>query len=461
MTTRTWNGVSGNFTDAGSWSPNVVPVAGDVAIINSGTVQLQSNPSGVSFQLTQRSGSPVSTTLNLSNIMLDNTVPLIVSDQNDYSNTGPTIGIDQTVGIAATDSFFGGKVNFSFNNGATLVNTGTLDFYGSSPLTNPGGTLQNSGTIALLNPMALAQSAVLDAAVTGIGTIALGAYTQVAFAGPVAAGQTILLNDGSAGRQTIELSAPSSFSGVISGFSQGDTIKVDNTPYTNATYTSSGNTGVLRLYSGLTLEASLTFSGTYSLGSFGLLYANAGNGVSTLQITTTAVNAQSGGLPAGYANGGGGGATYRFFDTTFGTHFFTADANEAATVKATRPDLVEEVNNFGSVTQSDPNAAPIYRFFDTVHGTHFFTASVLEAQAIQQTRSDLTPEPASTFYEHSAQQAGDVPVYRFFDTALGTHFYTGSQTEYAGITNPGSATYRANLTFEGIGFYAPAGSHFV
>ena len=55
------------------------------------------------------------------------------------------------------------------------------------------------------------------------------------------------------------------------------------------------------------------------------------------------------------------------------------------------------------------------------------------------------------FYEHATQQAGDVAVYRFFDTSYGTHFYTSSASERASIL-----AARADLKEEGIGFYAPA-----
>ncbi|MGI4795761.1 MAG: hypothetical protein ACRYG8_17155, partial [Janthinobacterium lividum] len=48
-------------------------------------------------------------------------------------------------------------------------------------------------------------------------------------------------------------------------------------------------------------------------------------------------------------------------------------------------------------------------------------------------------------------QAGDSPVYRFFDSNFGTHFYTASNTERANIV----AT-RPDLISEGVSFYAPA-----
>ena len=46
-------------------------------------------------------------------------------------------------------------------------------------------------------------------------------------------------------------------------------------------------------------------------------------------------------------------------------------------------------------------------------------------------------------------QPGDTPVYRFFDTCLGTHFYTANAAEAATMQS------RPELTSEGIAFYAP------
>ncbi len=143
---------------------------------------------------------------------------------------------------------------------------------------------------------------------------------------------------------------------------------------------------------------------------------------------------------------------YRFFDTHYGTHFFSGSPSERDTIIATRPDLVFEGVGLQSVdpASNDPNSAPVYRFFDSVYGTHFFTASASERDIIIQTRPDLLFE-GTGFYEHTAQQPGDVAVYRFFDTNYGTHFYTADPGERATVL----AT-RPDLVDEGIGFYAPS-----
>ncbi len=146
---------------------------------------------------------------------------------------------------------------------------------------------------------------------------------------------------------------------------------------------------------------------------------------------------------------------FRFFDTNFGTHFYTADPNEERTILQTRPDLIPEgPGGVGlqaiSSGSSDPNAAPVYRFFDTQHGTHFFTASASERDSVINTRPDLVYEPNSIFYEHIQAEPGDVAVYRFFDNRYGTHFYTDDPAERAIIMQT-----RPDLVSEGVGFYEP------
>lgn len=158
-------------------------------------------------------------------------------------------------------------------------------------------------------------------------------------------------------------------------------------------------------------------------------------------------------LPATINLGGNEMAVYRFFDTSNGTQFLTASAAERDQVISTRPDLNYEGLGMAGITPgSDPNAVPVYRFFDTQTGTHFFTASQPEESAIVATRPDLVLEQ-TTFYEHGTQQPGDVPVFRFFDSSNGTHFFTASAAEQTSLV----AT-RPDMTFEGTAFYAPAPS---
>lgn len=141
----------------------------------------------------------------------------------------------------------------------------------------------------------------------------------------------------------------------------------------------------------------------------------------------------------------------RFFETTNGTHFFTADPGEVKQVLSTRPDLKQESSGLTAIdpASNDPAAIPVYRFFDSVYGTQFFTSSLTERNMVTASRPDLKSEGIA-FYEHAAQQAGDQAVYRFFDTKFGTHFYVSDAGENTSIL----AT-RPDLKPEGIAFYAP------
>ena len=54
------------------------------------------------------------------------------------------------------------------------------------------------------------------------------------------------------------------------------------------------------------------------------------------------------------------------------------------------------------------------------------------------------------YSEHTSQQVGDAPVYRFFETTSGGHFFTASAAERDTV----QAT-RSDMRFEGIAFFAP------
>jgi uncharacterized repeat protein (TIGR03803 family) len=142
---------------------------------------------------------------------------------------------------------------------------------------------------------------------------------------------------------------------------------------------------------------------------------------------------------------------FRFFDTDDGGHFFTTSAAERDQVLATRKDMTFEGVGYNAVNPSanDPNATPVYRFFDTHDGGHFFTTSQTERDQVLDTRPDLKFEGIG-YSEHATQQAGDSAVYRFFETTSGGHFFTASAAERDTVM----AT-RSDMRFEGTAFFAP------
>ena len=127
-------------------------------------------------------------------------------------------------------------------------------------------------------------------------------------------------------------------------------------------------------------------------------------------------------------------------------------ASEAATIGSTRSDLtLEGVGLHGYATASaSASSEAVFRFFDTADGTHFYTASTSERDALVAAPSSGMTYEGTAFYEDSAPQTGDAAVYRFFDSVHGTHLFTESASERASIL----AT-RPDLVSEGIAFYAP------
>ena len=462
MATKTWNGSNASFNTAADWSPTGVPMAGDTAVINSGTVALSSALSNVAIQLNEIAGATAATTLSLTNVTLDASSPLTVTNnQPSLTAAAPVIAVNGAVTLAGTETFNSSSVQFTIAANSTLANAGALVFNASSPVTSGAGTLANNGTISLNNPSGVAVVPVFGTAIGGTGQIVLNTNARIEFDSSVSNGQTLAFNGGASGNETAQFNAVGSFGGTVSGFSASDLLAVVNTPYTGATYSRTGaDSGTLRLYSGTALQGSMNFTGNYVISSFTFKYNNFGGGQSNLQITTSGSGTSGTGTGAGTGDGTStaAGPVYRFFDTRFGTHFFTSDVGERNTVISTRADLVQEVNGFGDVAPTDTSAVAVYRFFDTKFGTHFFTANSGERDTVIATRPDLTYEVNSTFYEHSAQQgAGDTAVYRLFDTGTGTQFLTGDQTEYNGLTTAGSGTYRPDLRSEGVAFYAPVG----
>ena len=326
--------------------------------------------------------------------------------------------------------------------GAGVGGTGSLTITGAgSTLTASGdavfgGVEKNGGTYTVGGNATVAVTGGGTLAVTGRLTIDAGASLTVDQSSTLTA-PTVSIAGGTADLYTLQ-------SGNAVGFAGAGTLKV---------HAVSGANSVSTFGFGDTID----FVGTTAVALTGNTVTGGGGSIT--------LNAPAANTSYQLVSDGAGGTlvaltpqtigVYRFFDTSLGTHFYTSDAGEAATVLATRPDLTPEgPGGIGlqavAVAASDPNAVPVFRFFDTIHGTHFFTASASERDSVIATRPDLTYEPTSSFYEHATAQPGDTPVYRFFDSVYGTHFYTDSETERAGIV-----ANRPDLVAEGVGFYEP------
>jgi hypothetical protein len=91
---------------------------------------------------------------------------------------------------------------------------------------------------------------------------------------------------------------------------------------------------------------------------------------------------------------------------------------------------------------------PVFRFFNTITGTHFYTSSISERDSVIASLAAFRYEGAA-FFAASQAAPGLKPVYRFFNTQTGVHFYTISETERADIQ-----AGLPQFELEGVAYYA-------
>ncbi len=457
MTDRTFLPYFGAFGDPKNWTPTGVPQSGDMALIRMDSVLAQGMlPSGVLIDVVTYPNIGLVGTLTLK----DATVPA-GTEIDEYPQTrmyiytyDSSLQFEGAVINDGTLLFFGGRQPVIYQGGATLANNGTIFFSGSSPEFRSGAAtvpIVNDGAIRVINPYNDQQVGLLEQ-VTGVaGTITVSTHAGLELGQAVASGQTLEFVGGVNAGASVQIDQPSGFAATIGGFVTGNTLTLANTAFTSTNFVATGaGSGVLQIYDGGSAPvASLPFVGLYTARDFSVSASG-----SSVTITTDVTNTATGSTAIPTSSG-----VYRFFDTSNGTHFYTASLVERDNVLLKRPDLVEEGNGFGASLAASSTTESVYRFFDTVHGTHFFTASAAERDQVIATRTDLTYEPSATFLEDATSQAGDVAVYRLFSKVDGTHFYTASAAELSALTTPGGAGYRPDFVSEGVSFYAAVGRY--
>lgn len=107
------------------------------------------------------------------------------------------------------------------------------------------------------------------------------------------------------------------------------------------------------------------------------------------------------------------------------------------------------VQQLASIALDQSASDKIYRFFNTASGTHFFTGSIEERNHVIGNDALLSYEgPAFGGSRQSTGTVSELAVFRFFNSQTGTHFYTASTGERDSIINT-----LPQFTFEGISYY--------
>ncbi|MGB4442497.1 MAG: Ig-like domain-containing protein, partial [Coriobacteriia bacterium] len=142
-------------------------------------------------------------------------------------------------------------------------------------------------------------------------------------------------------------------------------------------------------------------------------------------------------------------SVYRFYNGHLGTHFYTADEAEKASVQAT----LSHIYAFeGEAYRLNPanNTTPLYRFYKPSTGTHFYTASESEKANVQATLAHLYAYEGPAYNVSADGGGGTKPmVWRFYNRLNGTHFYTADASERDSVIANLSHIY----TLDGAAFY--------
>jgi hypothetical protein len=101
------------------------------------------------------------------------------------------------------------------------------------------------------------------------------------------------------------------------------------------------------------------------------------------------------------------------------------------------------------VSASQSDAVPVYRFWNTQINSHFYTISLTERDHIIAEYPHIWVYEEIAFYVHPSQISNAVPVYRFWNKISGAHFYTIHEEERGKLLNE----YAHVFEYEDIAFY--------
>lgn len=132
---------------------------------------------------------------------------------------------------------------------------------------------------------------------------------------------------------------------------------------------------------------------------------------------------------AGWAFAQDASQVFRFYNEKTGTHFYTISAAERDKVLSNYPWFDYEGAVYWAYTSQQPGTLAVWRFFNTATGTHFYTQSEAEKNYVLATYPVFAFEGAAYYAPADGAQLGSAPLYRFFNTKTGAHFYTTSAAE--------------------------------
>jgi hypothetical protein len=258
MTTRTWNGGTGDWYTATDWATDVAPVPGDTVDVAGGLIEMFGTEAQVSGifdgQTVLIGGASVEAAIGSDGARFGNSFTIETPFAYTYAafaSVGSTgyagiidvnggafeILTETSSGQAGGDFVLNTDGQISIASAATLYLTGRLDESGGITV-NPDATFVNSGSINVEQSRGGFFLVKSEGTLTGGGTLEIGLGGTVGIEGTVI-NQTIAFS-GPGG--IFAISEPISLSGTIQNFQTGDFIDLYEISETNASYNTSTDT---------------------------------------------------------------------------------------------------------------------------------------------------------------------------------------------------------------------------
>ena len=138
---------------------------------------------------------------------------------------------------------------------------------------------------------------------------------------------------------------------------------------------------------------------------------------------------------------------YRFHRTDIGSYFFTGSEEEKNSLLSVPQWEFEGISHYVYAGTGSTGIVPVYRFLNSL-GSHFYTASEGERDAVVQNLSAVYHLEGIAFFVLAGSLDGAKPVYRFFQPATASHYFTISEEDKAN-----RIAYDPSMVYEGVAWY--------
>jgi len=131
------------------------------------------------------------------------------------------------------------------------------------------------------------------------------------------------------------------------------------------------------------------------------------------------------------------------------SYFFTANLSEKDNVVTSLPVYNYRGVSHHVISNHTRNSKPVYRFINRLNGSHFYTADKNEANRLIYYNERTYQYEGISFYVFLNQETNTLPVYRFFQPSTGSHFFTINRSERDNLI-----AHSSLLNYEGVAWYA-------